>query len=1301
MDQYGIGISLYFKFMSTMSYAFIVAGIVASVSMTYYWSTSAWTDAEKSSWIASGGNQRFVFFTSAGSLGGTYFTCGSGFEGDRITLSCGQGQLQRIEAYFGEPEGECNCPVDQSILPSTLQCPARPDYSVLAHGECSQTYAENSLSHAKGDPIPCFRGRMWTGEACCTSKLHKASLSPDLDVLAATPSPGCNSASAEYIVQAACLQASNCTFSVNSNETYSWDESRKSPCGDGIKIWDPARSKFVCRASLESPSSNFTTCSGQRRLLVRGRCGVGEFTLPGYEGKQTRAEWAEFLSALDAFITLGIFIVVLWLAEKELAAIEDFDMGNCSVNDYTLRVVFLPSPPKGKALNLDGLRKSLADHFNDLCNSAVAPSQIPDRQDSRVHVVDVNLGLNNQDVIKDMKVRGKLAMLLDLEAEKLLIMTVRGFLHSTSEVDKQMHRVRVVKVRFVHAADKCKIRSKPLKAQTAFITFDSEEGFERAKSVYHRGFFGKLLGRCRCCAPAGSYYKGKHALDIKECVRPSDYLWENFSTPPLIKLAKVSISNLLALGILVIGFSIIIKAKQVEKSANLKIASNDCTIYEFRYSGDPHWESALNANFTHGIPKPPASVTASRLDVAEHYYSGQFNNSAPDDSMLTCFCMWLGAEEEYAEDAPKVEFLNPKTNKKELLCEGVFEDFATVQIMATVAALTVTVTNEMLKETFSTLVEFEGHETLTEKILAHCLKLFGAMFMNTAIIVILISGNLDYFTGGEQGEVSRRLWEVGIFSGDIADFDAQWYLHVGSAICLTVYANTIAVNFKVIKDYGKTLLIRFADRGYSSDYSRTSSKLQTELEALYTGPLMNLEERYASMLVIYFVCILFSSGIPMLWAVGGFSFLWSSTVEKWAFLRVYRIPPAYGPSLARFCSDILPLGVLFHAVIASWTFSAPSLFDYLDSVVEGFDSNATADDVEHAMAAQETFELAEAKSLAAFRSMVGAAQNGSNISYTNASFSNSSFRYVVHNEIGSAANHVDLWAPDPIEEFHILKPILRVALHRNFPPQAILLAIWVVWFVFTKVINVDDLIRSSGNNLDEAEDAGDVPMSPVAIKKTKKPPKVDVVPKAAGETKADPEVGGGAPSSALQDSSDESDTNLDLEEGDSRSCADEWPEVGGAPASTVDDDEEGGGGEDKTKKKNKKKNRHREGDPLGEETGGSSSGARAAPKANALKGITLKGGGGRSAFMWGRSISSVDERPILVSDSDCDLHERATDGPGGRRVLGTEQRNLRPSEHARFYFEAKVSMCAFGAGPTFISRCTGIKAFFFARLEVS
>jgi hypothetical protein len=98
---------------------------------------------------------------------------------------------------------------------------------------------------------------------------------PEFDELAFLPRPDCNSASAQFVVQAQCLNQRNCTLDVKSNVTYEWTVSDTAPCAEGLQQWDPKLKTHSCFTSLQSPASNFSNCPAQladRRLMVRGLC---------------------------------------------------------------------------------------------------------------------------------------------------------------------------------------------------------------------------------------------------------------------------------------------------------------------------------------------------------------------------------------------------------------------------------------------------------------------------------------------------------------------------------------------------------------------------------------------------------------------------------------------------------------------------------------------------------------------------------------------------------------------------------------------------------------------------------------------------------------------------------------------------------------------------------------------------------------------------------------------------------------------------------------------------------------------
>ena len=697
--------SLYFKFVKTLNVAFFVAAVVAILPISYYWSTSAWSDKQKSLYMETGALKFGFFYTTMGSLGGTSYVCDSAYEGESIELSCRSGDIVRIEAYFGDPAGACSCPADQSIVSTTGRCPANPDHSDNSYGACIAEYGEED---DKTGIKACFPGQMWNGDTCCAYDLDPTTHVPDFKEMAMIPNLECNSASAQYIAQGACLGQQNCTFHVVSNHTFEWEVRADAPCIEGFQEAEPSGPGATCISTLESPNSNMTKCPrnmDDRRFIVRGICSSDTFQVDWIEdGKeQSRAEWALGMSWIDAVLTFMMFCVCIWMAEKEESAVFINDMHCCSADDYTLRIMHLKPPKQGASPDLDKLKRKIRDHFDKIVND-----QKPVIMQRPVKVLDINFGLNNQDQIRNMKVRGAMARVLDLETEKLDLMN-KYHVNTEKEIFEQHCKVRVLKVQFLQICEKVKFRKTRLEARTAFVTFASEEGYERCRKAYKgkhdswKAFFFGRDKKLQLQLGSGAT-KTKKAnisrqnLDLHPVMRPSDYIWEHLSTAPMIRFVKVSISNLLALAILVIGFTIIIKAKDVESAAKLALGETDCTLYEYAYSGEIEWESVYALNST------KSQVT--REDVVAQLYPEHYNTTYPEPGLLGCYCQHVLSVDPI--NADKVEFRNPEMDPptKEPLCDAYFDELINVQIMTYLAVGAVVVVNELLKTFFRALVAF-------------------------------------------------------------------------------------------------------------------------------------------------------------------------------------------------------------------------------------------------------------------------------------------------------------------------------------------------------------------------------------------------------------------------------------------------------------------------------------------------------------------------------------------------------------------------------------------------------------------
>lgn len=118
-------------------------------------------------------------------------------------------------------------------------------------------------------------------------------------------------------------------------------------------------------------------------------------------------------------------------------------------------------------------------------------------------------------------------------------------------------------------------------------------------------------------------------------------------------------------------------------------------------------------------------------------------------------------------------------------------------------------------------------------------------------------------------------------------------------------------------------IARCRDRSCSCDEHLTSTLSQAELNQLWMGPQLLLDERFAQLYSILFVCLAFSTGMPGLVPIAFLTFFLCYWVDKSLFVWVYQTPPSYDSSLSHSFTKLLPLAAFLHLVMGIWMLSNP------------------------------------------------------------------------------------------------------------------------------------------------------------------------------------------------------------------------------------------------------------------------------------------------------------------------------------------------------------------------------------------
>ena len=229
-----------------------------------------------------------------------------------------------------------------------------------------------------------------------------------------------------------------------------------------------------------------------------------------------------------------------------------------------------------------------------------------------------------------------------------------------------------------------------------------------------------------------------------------------------------------------------------------------------------------------------------------------------------------------------------------------------IQFGATMATLVVNIFIFFVLEVSANFMKFTS---VLQREMTIMSRIFILTLINSAIVVLLVNGNF-------QIDVDLIL----IGNGPYADFSTGWYEIVGFTIVLVATLNIVA-------PHTYHLIVAFYEKIINNDLVRRSRAFdQTQFNTLMLGPDFRLSIRYAQILAMMFLVLMYSSGLPIMYPIMFISLLVTYTMDKFMFLKICRRPPAYTTRFGEWSIYMLENAVLLHVIVAVWTFTSPRLF---------------------------------------------------------------------------------------------------------------------------------------------------------------------------------------------------------------------------------------------------------------------------------------------------------------------------------------------------------------------------------------
>jgi hypothetical protein len=274
-------------------------------------------------------------------------------------------------------------------------------------------------------------------------------------------------------------------------------------------------------------------------------------------------------------------------------------------------------------------------------------------------------------------------------------------------------------------------------------------------------------------------------------------------------------------------------------------------------------------------------------------------------------------QKSYAESHPGTEHcycnqLSPQDMSSDSFCASYYKTQVRSDVLTYFAAFIVVAMNCIIDWILKKCAAFEKHHSLDGMEKSIFGRLFFLKFINSGLIILL--SNVQLGTSYNSNSDGSN------------DFTVEWYGTIGVNIILVQLGNIIVPHVWKFYYWYK---MQKAIAAQKEDPMVCMT--QEELNSLYLGPEFVISSRYAQILSDMFICLMFSTGMPILIVIAVVNFYVTYWVDKFLFVNFYRTPPYYKTEIGRMASAIIPYAVLVYLAFAVWTMGSREIFSTKDA----------------------------------------------------------------------------------------------------------------------------------------------------------------------------------------------------------------------------------------------------------------------------------------------------------------------------------------------------------------------------------
>ncbi|GMF10404.1 unnamed protein product [Phytophthora lilii] len=495
--------------------------------------------------------------------------------------------------------------------------------------------------------------------------------------------------------------------------------------------------------------------------------------------------------------------------------------------------------------------------------------------------------------------------------------------------------------------------------ECAFVVFNNLESRRRCLQDYRQS----TRWLSRKWQPKLLRFRETHPLVVTSAPEPSNILWENLEVTDRGRFYRHFLTNLVTVMLLVISCAIISAAQSTQEQCASKMppeglcdralpavyyadtsfsmnAQKRAILWSLAWDPDKtcsdgtSGETRYHIAYTNGIqnaldtsrlsygsdyPDPERCVdpciSESSTEVCNTLPCFYYNELVKSDGMtcqtyeashvLYCFC-----STQLTSSIKQYGFVDgPQKLWENIPCRGFTKDYLVKNSFILLAAGIVVIVNFLLDNILRLFAVFERHTSESTRTIRVAVRMFGAQFLNTALIVIIVNASFGLSTV----PVAKEL-----LGGKYKDFERGWYPTVGMGIATTMLLNAFLPQFTLFLDMYVVSPIR-------RWYKRRAIRTQAKMDKLYAGPKFDISQRYPMVLNSVFVTMVFCGGSPVLLFIGAVASAGIYWFDKLSILYLYSVKTTYDEILGEVTLQVLPWTLALHLGFSAWMYGNTDL----------------------------------------------------------------------------------------------------------------------------------------------------------------------------------------------------------------------------------------------------------------------------------------------------------------------------------------------------------------------------------------